>query len=438
MNPVSKPAATRDANLDTDRFSAVTKFCGKTYLLPDVSISEPLLEEWQLWQYAARKADSTILERVRVIALFALETGCSPVTAKAGDIIRWLGSHTEWSQSTAATYHSYLRSWFTWLTIMDHRADNPMVKLGAPRYPDRVPRPVSDDDLVRLLLTPMHHRTRVMILLAALAGLRVHEIAKLRGEDIELSKPALHVEGKGKRTAWIPLHPLLVEAALTMAAKGFWFPANSRRPGDHVHSKSVSDIIGNAMRRAGVRGTPHGLRHWYGTTLLDDGADLRTVQELLRHRSLATTQIYTKVNDERRSEAVVRLNPFRGAACTTRAYNREGLRSRFMKAHALLLACALTAFAATPSARADNGDADFISFLEQHNLGCGEGALKCSSDTELIGLGHSVCYDIDNNGQTPGEAANKLVAIGDGWLNREQASVIVAASLVNYCPWDKL
>ncbi|MBZ4564637.1 DUF732 domain-containing protein [Mycobacterium avium subsp. hominissuis] len=109
-----------------------------------------------------------------------------------------------------------------------------------------------------------------------------------------------------------------------------------------------------------------------------------------------------------------------------------------VRTHALLLACALTAFAATPSARADNGDADFISFLEQHNLGCGEGALKCSSDTELIGIGHSVCYDIDNNGQTPGEAANKLVAIGDGWLNREQASVIVAASLVNYCPWDKL
>ncbi|WP_269196509.1 tyrosine-type recombinase/integrase [Mycobacterium avium] len=309
-----------------------------------MSISEPLLEEWQLWQYAARKADSTILERVRVIALFALETGCSPVTAKAGDIIRWLGSHTEWSQSTAATYHSYLRSWFTWLTIMDHRADNPMVKLGAPRYPYRVPRPVSDDDLVRLLLTPMHHRTRVMILLAALAGLRVHEIAKLRGEDIDLSKPALHVEGKGKRTAWIPLHPLLVEAALTMPAKGFWFPANSRRPGNHVHSKSVSDIIGNAMRRAGARGTPHSLRHWYGTTLLDDGADLRTVQELLRHRSLATTQIYTKVNDERRSEAVVRLNPFRGAAWTTRAYNREGLRSRFMKAHAVVVAAATPMF----------------------------------------------------------------------------------------------
>jgi integrase/recombinase XerD len=283
-------------------------------LLARMSITDPLIQEWQLWQYAARKSDLTITERARVVALFAHETGCSAARAQAIDIIRWLGGHTEWSQATAATYHSYMRSWFTWLTIMDHRADNPMVKLGSPRYPDRVPRPVSDDGLIRLLLAPVHHRTRVMIMLAALAGLRVHEVAKVRGEDVDLSRPALHVEGKNRRQAWLPLHPLLAEAALTMAPKGWWFPANKRRPGQHVHSKSVSDIVGNAMRRADVRGTPHSLRHWYGTTLLDDGADLRTVQELLRHRSLATTQIYTKVSDERRHQAINRLDPFRGAA----------------------------------------------------------------------------------------------------------------------------
>lgn len=300
------------------RFRIVTEKRSETTqsetLIAPMLITDPLIEEWQLWQYAARKSDLTITERIRVVSLFASETGCSVSQARAVDIIRWIGSHTEWSQSTAATYHSYLRSWFTWLTIMDYRADNPMVKLGSPRYPDRVPRPVSDDGLIRLLLTRMHHRTRVMVLLAALAGLRVHEIAKVRGEDIDLSKAALHVDGKNRRQAWLPLHPLLVDVALTMGQRGYWFPANSRRPGQHVHSKSVSDIIGNAMRRANINGTPHSLRHWYGTTLLDDGADLRTVQELLRHRSLATTQIYTKVTDERRNEAINRLDPFRGAA----------------------------------------------------------------------------------------------------------------------------
>jgi len=109
-------------------------------------------------------------------------------------------------------------------------------------------------------------------------------------------------------------YPLLVDAALTMPTRGWWFPSNRRRPGDHVRGKGVSDIIGNAMRRADARGTPHCLRHWTGTTLLDDGADLRTVQELLRHKSVATTQIYTKVPDARRHDAVNRLDPYRGVA----------------------------------------------------------------------------------------------------------------------------
>ncbi|BDC71103.1 tyrosine-type recombinase/integrase [Prescottella equi] len=68
------------------------------------------------------------------------------------------------------------------------------------------------------------------------------------------------------------------------------------------------------MRRAGLQRTAHRLRHWYGTTLLDDGADLRVVQELLRHASLSTTQIYTKVPDGRRRTAVKALDPWRAIA----------------------------------------------------------------------------------------------------------------------------
>lgn len=267
-----------------------------------------------LWQLAARLSEPTVTERVRVIAQFRVESPNGAMAAQPLDVVRWQAKHTEWSASTAATYHSYLRAWFTWLNLMDYRADNPMAKVASPRYPERVPRPVTDDDLIRMLTTSMHHRTRVMILLAALAGLRVSEIARVRGEDVDIKAPRLFVVGKGGKQAWLPLHTLLVEAALTMPARGWWFPANSRRPGDHVHGKSVSDIVGGVMRRVGARGTPHSLRHWCGTTLLEDGADLRTVQELLRHKSLATTQIYTKVPDERRHAAVARLDPFRGAA----------------------------------------------------------------------------------------------------------------------------
>lgn len=272
-----------------------------------------LVREWMLWQLAAKRSAGTVNERVRIVSQFGDEIGGDPAHAQPLDIIKWLARHSEWSASTAATYHSYLATWFHWLYIMDHRDDNPMIRLPPPPQPDRSPHPVRED-LVLLLTAPMHHRTRVMILLAALAGLRVAEIARTRGEDVDIKAPRLYVVSKGGSRGWIPLHPLLVDASLTMPQRGWWFPANSRRPGNHVHSKSVSDIIGQAMQRAGASGTPHSLRHWTGTTLLDEGPDLRAVQELLPHKSLAPRQACTTVLEGRRSDATTRLDSFRGAA----------------------------------------------------------------------------------------------------------------------------
>lgn len=272
-----------------------------------------LVGEWELWQRSGRRAVRTVDERSRVISRFLDESSVDPLIATAMDVARWLSLHEEWGPSTAATYFSYLTSWHKWLVLMGHRTDNPMVKLQTPRRPERAPRPVADTDLIKLLALRMHRRTRIMILLHSLAGLRVSEIATVKGEDIDRDAQRIHVVGKGGKHAWVPLHPILAEVAETMPKTGWWFPGNRKRPGEHIRSKSVSDIIGQAMRRAGVSGTPHALRHWYASTLLDDGADMRTVQELMRHSSIQTTQVYTKVKDSRRVEAVGRLDPFRAA-----------------------------------------------------------------------------------------------------------------------------
>lgn len=89
-----------------------------------------------------------------------------------------------------------------------------------------------------------------------------------------------------------------------------------------------------------------------------------------------------------------------------------------------------------PAARADNSDIDFIAFLEKNGMGCGEGTFKCVSDSELIKVGHAVCYNIDTNGNTPHGAADELLNMG-GWFNRSQSYALVAASIVSYCPWDE-
>lgn len=274
---------------------------------------DPKLAEWVDWQRAAKLAESTATRRARRVDLFARERNVIPVTVPHGEIISWFAAHDDWSRSTAALYFEYLNSWFTWLQRMDYRLDNPMLKLLKPTRAVGEPRPVGDEDLIRLLSIRMYGRTRVMILLAALAGLRVSEVARVKGEDVDHGRSLLWVVGKGGKRRSIPLHPRLLAAAQEMPRKGWWFPGEYERTGQPVRSTSVSTIIGQAMRRAGVPGTPHALRHWFATALLASGADLRTVQELMRHASVATTQIYTRVPDDRRHEAVGALDPWAAA-----------------------------------------------------------------------------------------------------------------------------
>jgi site-specific recombinase XerD len=277
---------------------------------------EVRLSEWRTWQLARGLSLRTVDERGRLMARFAHETGADPETVEYAAIVEWMAGHdsgggSPWSIGTRRTYHSVLCAWFGWLMRMEYRTSNPMIKVGTVRTPPGQPRPVADEHLPRLLSTRMHRRTRAMILLAGYAGLRVHEIAKLRGEDIDPIARTLTVRGKGGKVRTLPAAGALVELASEMPRRGWWFP--SRSPEGHVQARSVSAMIGQVMRRAGIPGTAHSLRHWYATTLVDEGTDLRTVQELLRHASLATTQIYTHVSDERRREAVSRLDMLRAS-----------------------------------------------------------------------------------------------------------------------------
>ncbi|WP_264003498.1 tyrosine-type recombinase/integrase [Mycolicibacterium sphagni] len=238
----------------------------------------------------------------------------SPVDAAESDIQDWFERHRQWSDGTALAYWHALKAWFSWLQMQGHRSDHPMLLLLPPPRQPSVPRPLSDEDLRRLIGERMHDRTRLMILLAAFAGLRASEIARVRGEDVDLSARLLYVKGKGGARKTVPLHPVLVRAAARMPKNGWWFPGRRLDgyvdEGRPVLASSVSQTISNAMTRAGVRGTPHALRHWFGTSTLRKCGDLRTVQTLMRHDSSRSTEIYTEVADDRRGEVVDMLNPW--------------------------------------------------------------------------------------------------------------------------------
>lgn len=267
----------------------------------------PLLRTWQQHQYAQSLSSRTVRERIATITRFTRDTDCDPATAETNTVAAWLAEGV-WAASSRATYYSHLHSWFDWLVANGHRIDHPMSAMRGPRRPRGVPHPVALDHLPRLLQVRMWPTTRAMILLALLAGLRVHEIAKVRGQDIDRAAWTIRVVGKGGVIADIPLHPMLVELAETMPSRGWWFP--SAHPRGRITGQSVSQRIKETMERAGVPGSAHHLRHTFATELVDQGTDLRTVQELLRHASLATTQIYVRVADKAKADAVARLDLF--------------------------------------------------------------------------------------------------------------------------------
>lgn len=234
--------------------------------------------------------------------------GIQPDLATPNQVVEWLAQGSEWSANTRWTYYTSLSAWFLWLQKRGHRHDNPMITLDSPKRSKGAPRPITSEELQRLLAVRARRRTRAMILLAAFQGFRVHEIAKVKGEHFDLIARTVTVSGKGGFTATLPLHPRVVEAARLMPAAGFWYPG-----ADHGHQRreSISGTIKEAMVRADVRGSAHCLRHWFGTHLLESGVDVRTVQVLMRHQNLATTEIYTQVSDRLRIEGIERLDPFR-------------------------------------------------------------------------------------------------------------------------------
>lgn len=262
-----------------------------------------LLSAWDREMAAAGRSQRTRQERVGIVGRVARATG-EPVDAFTRDGLVTFLAAPQFAPSTRATYWAGLKAWSGWLTMAGHRRDDPTVSMTRVKSVKGLPRPITTPELERLLATRMWPTTRAQILLAAYCGLRVHEIAKVRGEDIR--GDSLVVRGKGNRVDVLPLHPRLLDVAARMPAAGWWFPSASE-PSGHVNRASVSAVISRTMGRAGVPGTAHSLRHWFGTELVRGGANLRVVQELLRHSSLATTAMYTKVDDRQRRAGLAAL-----------------------------------------------------------------------------------------------------------------------------------
>src|SRR5215469_8721677 len=232
--------------------------------------------------------------------------------------LAWL-SEQGYARSTIARRLAAIRSWCRFLCRQGTLSANPALGMRGPRQDKRLPHFVSREDMTRLLETPPAGtppglRDRAILETLYSAGLRVSELTGLDVGDVELSDGVAMVRGKGRKERLALLGPPAV------AAIERWLPerqnlAGARaatqpalflnRNGTRLSSRSVGRLLEKYLKQAGLdpRTSPHTLRHSFATHLLDAGADIRGVQELLGHKSLTTTQVYTHVTTKRLQES---------------------------------------------------------------------------------------------------------------------------------------
>jgi len=217
-----------------------------------------------------------------------------------------------------------IRSFFGSMVELGELAANPADLLPAPKQPQRLPHTLKADEVAALLnripaTTPLELRDRAMFELAYASGLRAEELVNLDLESIDFDAEQVMVEGKGGKTRFVPVGEPALRSVARYLERGRPGLAGADAEPALLLSKSGRRLSTSDVRRrlrvwarhAAHQGAvhPHALRHSFATHLLEGGADLRAIQELLGHASISTTQVYTRVESARLRAAYARSHP---------------------------------------------------------------------------------------------------------------------------------
>ncbi len=275
---------------------------------------------------AARRAPRTVEAYRRDLAHLGRWLGRPPGSASTEDLERYLAELRAQglSGATIARRVAAVRSFFRHLALLGSRADNPAAALEPPRRTRRLPRTLSPGEAERLVeaaagTAPRALRDRALVELLYGAGLRVGEAVGLERGSVDLDERLVRCVGKGGKERIVPVGRRAVEALRRYLARGRPYLDRRHRPelflnaqGGPLTRAGAFLILRRLAARAGLepeRVHPHLLRHSFATHLLEGGADLRSVQEMLGHADLATTELYTHVSDRRRRETYFQTHP---------------------------------------------------------------------------------------------------------------------------------
>ena len=257
------------------------------------------------------------------------------MTAADATSIRTFLAHLDnfgYSPATTARKIATLRSFYKWMLRRGIVQTNPMVMIRTPKQTKRLPKAISVEQIDKLLSMPDNRETlgardRAILETLYSTGVRVSELVDLNRTDLDQNEQTLRIRGKGKKERIVPLgsHALAAirhyltllepdprftavrEAAVSDPSVALFVNKN----GGRLSARSVRRKLDKYLSQCGLDPSisPHTLRHSFATHLLENGADLRSVQELLGHQSLSTTQIYTHVSSMRIRNAYQEAHP---------------------------------------------------------------------------------------------------------------------------------
>lgn len=212
-----------------------------------------------------------------------------------------------------------IKSFFNFLVRRNYIKKNPAILISSPKLPERLPHFLTYQEVEKILEAANKQdqsglRDRAIMELLYSSGLRVGELVSLKTSDINIAEGTLKVKGKGNKERIVPVGSYALDYILEYLQKR----KNCRssyiflnKKGGKITPRSIERIINKYAKIAGItkKVTPHTFRHSFATHLLDRGADLRTVQEMLGHSDIATTQIYTHITIQKLREMYEKHHP---------------------------------------------------------------------------------------------------------------------------------
>lgn len=264
----------------------------------------------------------TYRNRLRWFGEWLASTGI-PLAAVTRDTVQQYLSDLrtqDYSPKSMRSQVSILKGFFSWLADEKELLPrNPLARLRSPKVPRRLPRILDETDALKLMAAAQTTRERVVLELLYGSGVRAAELLEIRLGDLNLAAADVLIKGKGGDEAMQPMSGAAVLAVQAWLPERAAIVARFQLPTDALlvgrqgplRKSMLKNIVAGVAARAGIdkRVYPHLLRHCFATHLLNGGADLRAVQELMRHKNLATTQIYTHVSRERLKEVYRGAHP---------------------------------------------------------------------------------------------------------------------------------